>query len=96
MTSTLILLDPTAPPPTGGPVARRALAGLSGKTVGFIDNTKPNFNHLVDDLAGLLVEKYGVSAIVKRSKAAATIGAEEALIDELARDCHLVIAGSGD
>ena len=31
--------------------AQQLLAGLAGKVVGFIDNAKPNFNHLVDDLA---------------------------------------------
>ena len=29
------------------------LDGLAGKTVGFIDNAKPNFQYLVDDLADL-------------------------------------------
>ena len=30
--------------------SERMLTALAGKVVGFIDNAKPNFNHLVDDL----------------------------------------------
>ena len=35
--------DPTAPAPVALKDLRRTLSDLSGKTVGFIDNAKPNF-----------------------------------------------------
>ncbi len=75
---------------------RRALDKLSGKTIGFIDNAKPNFNYLVDDLAQLLVSKYGVARVVKRSKFTPSIPAPDALMKELTEQCDAVIAGSGD
>jgi hypothetical protein len=99
MTSTVTLFDPTAPrcdadaKPTE---AKRKLAGLSGAAVGFIDNAKPNFNHLVDDLADLLVRRYGVARVVKRRKASASLPARPEVIEELAGECDVVIAGSGD
>ena len=96
MTSPLSILDPTAPAPRSGTQARRSLDGLKDKVVGFIDNTKPNFSYLVDDVAALLTSRYGVKSVVKRSKRAATVAADEELIDELAHQCDLVIAGSGD
>jgi hypothetical protein len=96
MPATISILDPTAPAPSTGKRARRVLNGLKDKVVGFIDNTKPNFTDLVDDVAALLVSRHGVKSIVKRSKRAATVAAERAIIDELARECDLVIAGSGD
>ena len=51
----VLLYDPTAARRDEPGAANPTLATLSGKVVGFIDNAKPNFNHLVDDLAELLV-----------------------------------------
>ena len=73
-----------------------ALDGLAGKTIGFIDNAKPNFNNLVDELAELLVNKYHVAKVIKRSKFTPSIPASGKLIDELVAECDAVIAGSGD
>ena len=51
---------------------------------------------LVDDLSQLLVSKYGVTEVIKRSKRAASIPAADAVIKELSEKCDLVITGSGD
>jgi hypothetical protein len=95
MAGTVILFDPTAPRRQGSGETR-SLAGLEGSVVGFIDNAKPNFNHLVDDLADLLVSRYGVRAVVKRRKRSASVPAPEEMIREVAGQCDLVITGSGD
>ena len=92
----LVLFDPTAPRQESGREAQRTLSGLKGAVVGFIDNAKPNFNHLVDDLAELLVARYGVARVVKRRKRSASVPAPADAIDELTRECDLVITGSGD
>jgi len=94
---TVILLDPTAPPgaPAGAPPAPRR-AGLQGAVVGFIDNAKPNFNHLVDDLAAELVARYGVARVVKRRKRSASVPAPVEMMGEITGECDVVIAGSGD
>lgn len=91
-----ILIDPTATGLQLAQQSRRSLYALTGKTVGFIDNSKPNFNHLVDDLAELLVSKYGVSKIIKRRKRVQAVPASEEVVKELAEQCDLVITGSGD
>jgi hypothetical protein len=92
----VLLYDPTAPrQPDAGKVHGK-LETLAGKIVGFIDNAKPNFDHLVDDLARLLVTKYGVTRVVKRRKSSASIPAAPELVNELAAQCDLVITGSGD
>ncbi len=96
MATTISLLDPAAPAAGGAQARQKSLESLRGCTVGFIDNSKPNFNYLVDDLADLLIGEYGVRAVVKRAKRTASIGAEPAVIDELAAQCDLIIAGSGD
>lgn len=87
---------PTAPSEQQGQQFRRTVDKLQGTVVGFIDNAKPNFNHLVDDLAELLVSRYAVSKVIKRRKRAASIPAPEAMVKELSESCNVVITGSGD
>ena len=99
MAATITLFDPTAPARTSKPAegaTRPTLASLEGKVVGFIDNSKPNFNILADDLGALLVEKYGASRVIKTAKPASSVPAKEDVIAQLARECDLVITGSGD
>jgi hypothetical protein len=96
MAATLVLLDPSAPPQTGRAGQTWTLDGLQGKVVGFIDNAKPNFNHLVDEIAELLTTRHGVVRVVKERKRAASIPAEVAALDALSAQCDLVITGSGD
>ena len=98
MTATIMLYDPTAP--RGGASQAAAVpakkTALAGAVIGFIDNAKPNFNHLVDDLAELLVSRYGAARVVKRRKSSASIPADASVIAELSGECDVVIAGSGD
>ena len=96
MTATVTLFDPTAPRRESGSGKGRTLAGLKGSVVGFIDNAKPNFNHLVDDLAELLVSRYGVRTVVKRRKRSASVPAPEEMLRDITGQCDLVITGSGD
>lgn len=97
MSATLTVLDPVAPAGIArGGHAFHPLDTLQGKVVGFIDNSKPNFNALVDDLAELLVAGYGVAAVIKHRKRAASIPAPEEVIADVQRQCDLVITGSGD
>jgi hypothetical protein len=95
MNETLKVYDPTAPE-NEVQQTRRALESLSGKVVGFIDNAKPNFHYLVDDLAEQLIRKYGISAVVKRRKISAGIPAPDAMMSEIVDQCDAVITGSGD
>ncbi len=96
MPGTVLLHDPRPVQVESIAQAARALTGLAGKVVGFIDNSKPNFNHLVDDLAEILKTRYGVKSVVKHQKSVTTIPASDEVIAALVRDCDLVITGSGD
>ena len=74
-----------------------ALPGdLAGRTVGFLDNTKPNFDRLVTELGQILRERHGVRAIVHRRKSNASTPATAGLVAELAKTCDVVFAGSAD
>jgi hypothetical protein len=96
MTATLKLYDPTGVPLPAALQVERTLTALSGKVVGFIDNSKPNFDHLVDDLAELLTSRHGVARVLRHRKRAASVPAAADVIDDFARQCDLVVAGSGD
>jgi hypothetical protein len=96
MTGTISLYDPTAPRLARPEQPEQLLAALAGKVVGFIDNAKPNFNYLVDDLAELLKSKHGVRQVLKRQKRSASVPAPDEVIKEFAEQCDLVITGSGD
>ena len=91
-----LVYEPVAPCLTQANEARQSLDGLAGKVIGFIDNSKPNFNLLVEDLAQILVAKHGVKSVVKRRKKSASQGAPDAVLDELAAEVDAVITGSGD
>lgn len=96
MPSNMEILDPTAHLAVHGRLTRRALADLRGKIVGLIDNSKPNFNFLADELGTILTSKYGVKSVLKHRKRAASLAVSPALLDEWASHCDLVITGSGD
>lgn len=96
MPSSISIFDPSAPSPAADQQTRRALDGLNGKVVGFIDNAKPNFNYLVEDLAELLVGKHGVKSIVKHRKRTASSPATDEVMKDVTGKCDLLITGSGD
>ena len=97
MTSSAEILAPTAPAQRErASAAAFSLDRLEGKVVGFLDNAKPNFNHLVDAIAELLSTRHGVARVIKHRKRAASIPAERSVLDGLSADCDLVITGSGD
>ncbi len=94
MSNTLQILDPKAPA-NAAEFQPSNLKALAGATVGFIDNAKLNFNHLVDDLGELLERDYGVARIVKhRKRGQVPVGDE--VMQELSSQCDAVITGSGD
>ena len=97
MSATLNILDPIAPAGiAGGEHTFQPLDTLQGKVVGFIDNSKPNFNLLVEDLSQILIEKHGVKSVIKRRKRSASQGAPEAVMNELVEQADAIITGSGD
>jgi len=97
MSKTRLVLDPTAPPDAGQTDnAARPLDTLAGKVVGFIDNSKPNFNLLADDLAALLSERYGVASVVRHRKLKAASPASSEIMEDVGKRCDLVLVGSAD
>ena len=96
MSRSMLVYEPVAPCLTQPQKSRQALDRLAGKTIGFIDNSKPNFNYLVEDLSQLLIGKYGVKQVIKQRKRSASQGLSEVAMNELVAQTDAVITGSGD
>ena len=91
-----IILDPIAPSGTGAQRPWKAIASLHGKVVAFIDNSKPNFNHLAADLGELLIKHHGVARVIHHRKRAASVPALDSVYADIEANVDLVITGSGD
>lgn len=96
MSGSMLVYEPVAPCLTAPQKSRQPLDSLTGKTIAFIDNSKPNFRYLVEDLARMLMEKHGVKQVLTRRKRSASIGLAGNQLDELAAQADAVITGSGD
>ena len=71
-------------------------ADWTGRTIGFLDNTKSNFDRLTGGIGELLRERHGVRTVVHRRKANASTPAPPELIAEMAKLGDVVVAGSAD
>ena len=96
MSISTLVYEPVAPCLTQANQSRQSLDGLAGKVIGFIDNSKPNFNYLVEDLSQVLIETHGVAQVIKRRKRSASQGLPEAVMNELVAQTDAIITGSGD
>jgi hypothetical protein len=68
----------------------------TGLTIGFLDNTKANFDRLTAEMGELLRANHGVAKVVHRRKANASTPAAPEIIAAMAKECDLVFAGSAD
>lgn len=90
------ILDPTH---SAEPVHGAATLGrieLAGATVGVIDNAKPNFDLLADEMLLTLSQHHGVTDRVVDAKRGSSIPADTDVYLKLAQRCQLIICGSGD
>jgi phosphoglycerate dehydrogenase-like enzyme len=69
---------------------------LRGKTLGVLDNSKPNADNLAKRLGELLIERYGVAKVISRRKLTAQQGAPKQYLEELAAQADIVLCGLGD
>ena len=96
MAATVSVYDPIAPYRIDREQKYHTLDDLKGKVVAFVDNTKPNFDCLIEDLAEVFKSQYGVASTLMFKKRQASVPAGDAVMQELLEKCDLVITGSGD
>ena len=92
----ITVLSPVGVVTSAGFVAPGLPADLAGRTVGFIDNNKANFDRLVGDMGALLTAELGVRRVVHRKKANASMPAPPEVLADLVKECDVVFAGSAD
>jgi hypothetical protein len=94
----MIVLNPEGKPRTSAArvAALPRFADLSGKTIGLLDNSKPNADQLEERFAELLRERLGVAKVIARRKITAQAGAPKEFLDELAAQADFVLSGLGD
>jgi hypothetical protein len=93
---TIRVLSPVAETRTATVAVPPLPRDLRGLTVGFLDNTKSNFDRLTREMGELLQARFGVKAVVHRKKANAATPASPELVAAMVKDCDLVFAGSAD
>jgi hypothetical protein len=91
-----ILVEPIAQPRLQADSALSRFDDLQGKVVGFIDNAKPNFEHLAAEIGTLLTERHGVARVLTHRKRSASLPVAQDALERMTAECDLVIAGSGD
>ncbi len=90
----VVLYDPTAEPRILAAGLAPRLAGLSGKRIAILDNSKANAGTLMLAVARRLQERYGAGEIVKREKGIA--GAPSPTILDALTQCDFALVGSAD
>ena len=92
-----ILVDPTSSAASGPfSLAPRRFRDLDGRTVGLLNSTKFNSDHLLDGIADLLRERYAVREVVRRRKDYFGRPVAHELAEEMASCCDVVITAIGD
>jgi hypothetical protein len=94
MPEKFIVLDPTLEVQV--PHIERAPRPAQIRTLGLLDNSKPNSDKVLQKVAALLAEQYPEIHIKYYRKPGAYRPAPTALIDQLVAECDSALVGIGD
>ncbi len=71
-------------------------AGLAGKRLGLMENSKANADKLLHELGNILNERHGFSEVKYFSKHHASLPAKQDVIDSILGEVDYLITGVGD
>jgi hypothetical protein len=89
------VLSPVAESKVSQEAPRPLPADLAGKRIGFLDNTKSNFELLLRAMESLLRERYAIAGVVYQRKLNSSTPAPPEALEGLA-GVDLVVTGSAD
>jgi hypothetical protein len=69
---------------------------LHGLRVGLLENTKRNAATVLDAVGSVLAERHGIGDLVRRTKKEFAMPMHDDLVDELRRECDVIVMGVGD
>jgi hypothetical protein len=93
---TIKILDPTVAPARAESSLAKRVAGLDGKVLGLLDNTKVNGGRLLQLVRDELGARYDLREVVTMTKRGASVVADGAMLDALAARCDAVVTAIGD
>ena len=74
---------------------RQTMESLENKRLGLIDDAKDGARELLEEIADVLNEKYGVSNVVYHRKPSASKPAEPDVLTNMAEECDYVVVAIG-
>jgi hypothetical protein len=89
------LMSPVADGLTGATTLASRPDSLTGMKVALLGNLKPNCDVLLRTLEGKAIE-LGAARTMFREKASCSLGAGDALLDEIAQNCQVAVVALGD
>ena len=78
------------------PMESPRVASLAGLRVGLLENTKRNAAEILDAVGALLETQQGAGALVRRTKKQFAMPLPDDMLEELRRECDVVVVGVGD
>ena len=90
-----ILVDPTTNPVVPDFIPAPRLPNLDNLRIGLIDDAKENARELLEELVGLIKQRFRVSNVRYHRKPSASKPADPKVIEEMALDCDYVIVAIG-
>lgn len=90
------LVIPEAPPPIAAATGKQRDFRADGIRLGVLDNSKGNADHLLKFIIDGVKAQMKVASVVALRKPSPSVGAEKALLDELAEKADCVISAMAD
>lgn len=93
----MVLLDPTGTKQEQAHgMAERKFTTLDGARLGLVGNSKLNADEILLAIGDALKERYDIVSIVHDKKPSFSLPAPDEIVDKIAREADVVIAGVGD
>ena len=90
-----ILVDPTTQPIIPGFVPAPRLDSLANKRLGLIDDAKDGAQVLLEEIADVLKERYGVASVKYHRKPSASKPIDPDALQDMTRDCDYIVVAIG-
>ena len=92
----VLLVDPITQPVVASFTGAPRLKDPRVARVGLIDDSKPNARELLEELAGVLKDRYGVVDVMLHRKPSSSKPADPEVIADMGASCDYAVVAIGD